>query len=208
MTQSFQTNATLIDDAWCDFIRRRNVHIGVSVDGPAFLHDRYRPHAAGRRHIRARAARDAAAARPRHRFNIITVLTADSLAYPDELFDFYVENGVASVAFNVEEIEGPNVASSLARARDARSAFAASFRGFSISSLRRIPRCEVREFDTAQACALASLDPGVRTQESRPFAILNVDCEGNFSTYSPELLGLVESAPWQLRVGQRGAGFP
>src|SRR5262249_12131900 len=29
-----------------------------------------------------------------------------------------------------------------------------------------------------------------RTQENRPFGILNVDCEGSFSTYSPELLGL------------------
>ena len=50
-------------------------------------------------------------------FNVITVLTADSLAYPDELFDFYVENGITSVAFNVEEIEGPNVTSSLAGPR-------------------------------------------------------------------------------------------
>ena len=47
-------------------------------------------------------------------FNTITVLTADSLAYPDELFDFFVEHVVASVGFNVEEVEGPHVASSLA----------------------------------------------------------------------------------------------
>ena len=32
--------------------------------------------------------------------------------------------------------------------------------------------------------------PARRTQENRPFGILNVDCEGRFSTYSPELLGL------------------
>jgi uncharacterized protein len=32
--------------------------------------------------------------------------------------------------------------------------------------------------------------PGLRTQENRPWAIVNVDCEGNFSTYSPELLGV------------------
>ena len=28
------------------------------------------------------------------------------------------------------------------------------------------------------------------TQENAPCAILSVDCEGNFTTYSPELLGL------------------
>jgi uncharacterized protein len=49
---------------------------------------------------------------------------------------------------------------------------------------------EVREFNTAQASLSQRLEAGYRTQECRPFAILNVDCEGNFSTYSPELLGL------------------
>ena len=42
VTQSFQTNATLVNDAWCEFIRRRSVQVGVSVDGPDFLNDRHR----------------------------------------------------------------------------------------------------------------------------------------------------------------------
>ena len=67
-----------------------------------------------RRHARARVARHADAARPRDFFR--RHHGADrptSLDYPDELFDFYVEHGVTSVAFNVEEIEGPHVTSSL-----------------------------------------------------------------------------------------------
>ena len=36
-----------------------------------------------------------------------------SLLYPDELFDFYQAEQIPSVAFNVEEIEGPNTTSSL-----------------------------------------------------------------------------------------------
>ena len=48
----------------------------------------------------------------------------------------------------------------------------------------------MREFDSASGAARTTARPGDRTQESRPFAIVNVDCEGNFSTYSPELLGL------------------
>ena len=33
---SFQTNATLIDDAWCRFFALPDVAVGVSVDGPDF----------------------------------------------------------------------------------------------------------------------------------------------------------------------------
>jgi uncharacterized protein len=40
--QSFQTNATLLSAEWCEFLQRHHVHLGVSVDGPDFLHDRTR----------------------------------------------------------------------------------------------------------------------------------------------------------------------
>src|SRR5438132_12875981 len=40
--QSFQTNATLLTAEWCEYLCRHQVHVGVSVDGPEFLHDRHR----------------------------------------------------------------------------------------------------------------------------------------------------------------------
>ena len=48
----------------------------------------------------------------------------------------------------------------------------------------------MREFDSAYNFISHHLQPDTRTQECRPFAILNVDYEGNL-TYSPELLGLI-----------------
>ncbi len=39
------------------------------------------------------------------------------------------------------------------------------------------------------------------TQENAPFAILSVDCEGNFTTYSPELLGLKSSHYGDFAIG-------
>jgi uncharacterized protein len=189
--QSFQTNATLIDPDWCAFLRRPDVHLGVSVDGPDFLHDRHRRTRQGRGTL-DRVLRGIHLLHEHGiSFEVITVLTADSLAYPDELFDFYRDNGVASVGFNVEEIEGPHTASSLQRAGTPER-FRRFLTRFLALARSAEPPLLVRELETSAAALLATrrCGPGARTQENKPWAIVNVDWQGNFSTYSPELLGV------------------
>lgn len=191
VTQSFQTNATLIDDEWCRYFRRHNIDVGVSVDGPAFLHDRHRRTRQGRgtlervlRGIRTLRENDIP-------FKVITVLTADALDYPDELFDFYREHGVRAVGFNPEEVEGPNTASSL-QAEGTVPRFRRFLARFLELAHPADPPIQVREFELSWSALLHArrAGPPRRTQENRPFGIVNVDCDGHFSTYSPELLGL------------------
>ena len=187
ITQSLQTNATLVNEAWCDFLSRRKVQVGVSVDGPDFLNDRHRKTRNGGGTLE-RVLRGMQLLRDHEIFfDVITVLTSTSLDYPDELFDFYMEHGITNIAFNVEEIEGPHVTSSLA-ANGVEPRFRRFYSRFMDLALSADLR--VREFDIARN-TISSHEPfTTRTQECRPFGILNVDCEGNFSTYSPELLGL------------------
>ena len=83
--QSFQTNAMLLDADWCAFLRRPDIHLGVSVDGPDFLHDRHRRTRQGRGTL-DRVLRGIQLLHEHGiPFQVITVLTADSLDYPDEL---------------------------------------------------------------------------------------------------------------------------
>lgn len=43
-----QTNGTLINDEWGKFLRDNGFLVGISLDGPAIFHDRYRRHMDGR----------------------------------------------------------------------------------------------------------------------------------------------------------------
>ena len=43
VTNAFQTNGLLLDDTWCEFLRREKFLVGLSIDGPPHLHDRVPP---------------------------------------------------------------------------------------------------------------------------------------------------------------------
>lgn len=198
---SFQTNGVLIDDEWCDFFRKHRVNVGVSVDGPAFLHDRNRKarNGAGTQHrvmdgIRKLQIREVP-------FHVISVLTNESLDYADELYDFYVENEIREVAFNIEEIEGPHAASTLGGA-DVERRFRRFIGRFFDLVARDEMAISVREFDSMVPLILGK-DRGEvpLTQENAPGAILSVDCEGNFTSYSPELLGLKSTHYGDFAIG-------
>jgi uncharacterized protein len=50
---SLQTNGTLIDCAWRDYFGEYGVRVGVSVDGPAEVHDRHRLNRQGKKTFHA-----------------------------------------------------------------------------------------------------------------------------------------------------------
>ena len=188
ISHSFQTNGTLVDDEWCDLIERHGVRIGVSVDGPGFLHDRCRKtRRGGGTHAQVMQGIELLCRRGIS-FHVITVLTAAALDYPDEIYAFYVDNGIQHAGFNIEEIEGPNVHSSLSGTEERFRAFLGRFFDLVSAGGHAV---RVREFDSTLGALLDDSDPAsLRTHQTAPYAIISVDCEGNFTSFSPELLGL------------------
>jgi uncharacterized protein len=184
LTHCFQTNGLLLNEDWVRFFARTGARLGLSIDGPADLHD------ANRRTRRGRGTRAMRAVRLLQEqdvpFHVITVLTERALDDPDRLFDFYVQNGISDVGFNVEEIEGANTASSLAGRGETK------FRNFIRRFFERVWQApgilKVREFESALAYLLS--DEPVSDEQNLPFAIVSVSHDGAISTFSPELLGV------------------
>jgi uncharacterized protein len=190
VTHSFQTNGTLIDDDWCRFFAEEGINVGVSIDGPKHLHDKNRVTRAGRgtwdkavagmRRLRAHGVP----------FHVISVLSPESLASPQEMFDFYIAEGVEHVCFNVEESEGTHVSESFATKGIDRLYydFLSEFWRLSAGVPGRINF--IREIDDATRQVLRPAEAGFFNQLTEPFAVTSMDWRGNIATFSPELLGL------------------
>ena len=183
---SLQTNATMLTQDWCDFIKEYDLRIGVSIDGPDFIHDAHRKtrtgkgtHASTMRGIKLLQNNQIP-------FSVIAVLSDISLNYPDEIFDFFLENNIRYVGFNIEEIEGTNRSSSLQN-----NGVDERYRNFMQRFYGRVKEAEtllqVREFDDLYSliCQKYSFQG-----QFTPFTMINIAHNGDFSTFSPELLSM------------------
>ena len=95
VTNSLQTNGTLLDEGWLDFFDQAGFSIGLSLDGPAQLHDTHRVLAKGASSF-DKVMRAARLMKQRHReFGVLAVVTEDTIRLgAKELFRFFVDNGL------------------------------------------------------------------------------------------------------------------
>jgi uncharacterized protein len=187
---SFQTNGTLIDDAWCTFFGQEHVNVGVSIDGPKHLHDRHRLTRSGRGTFDRAIAGVRLLRRRGVPFHVISVLTTESLAVPREMFDFYVAEGIQAVCFNVEESEGSHVSQCFADGgvEAAYTRFLSEFWRLSAAFPGRLTF--IREIEHTIQQVIRPKDVPFGNQLVEPFAVTSMDWAGNIATFSPELLGL------------------
>ena len=199
IVHSMQTNGTLINQEWCDFIKRYKVHIGVSIDGPAFIHDAHRKTRAGKG-THAAVMRGMALLQSNNiEFHVIAVITQQSLNFPDEIFYFFMKNSVKRVGFNIEEIEGVNTSSSLKKIGSEKRYQKFMRRIYDLT--KNTPHSfVVREFE--HILDFIVQEPNIiQSEQTVPFVILSIDCDGNFTTFSPEFLGLKSSVYGDFVLG-------
>ena len=95
----FQTNGVLLDDEWCRFLAENNFLVGLSIDGPQELHDRYRVDKGGAPsfdkvmrgldHLKKHGVE----------FNTLTVVQRDNSYHPLEVYRFLKQIGSRFVQF-------------------------------------------------------------------------------------------------------------
>src|SRR5271170_1358484 len=189
LRHSFQTNGMLITPAWCELFKQWDVGIGVSIDGPKHLHDAHRVTRTGRGTFDPTIAGIRVLQKEGVPFHVITVLSAEGIKAPQQMLNFYLSEGIDDICFNVEESEGDHV-SGLFASDDAQGAF----KRF-LSEFWRLSRLSgkirlIREIDGMLPRVFRPDESAMRNSQVEPFGMLNVDCHGNVSSFSPELLGL------------------
>jgi uncharacterized protein len=200
VVHSFQTNGMLITPAWCDFFAEWKVNVGVSIDGPRHLHDRKRVTRSGRGTFDKTLGGIRVLQERGVPFHTISVLSRDSLDAADEMYAFFVAEGIDNVCFNVEESEGQHVSDMLG-VDDVRE----RFRGF-LARFWQLARASdrvkfVREVDSMITAIFRPNNAPFRNQQVEALAMLNVDCLGNVSTFSPELLGYKNAEYGDFLIG-------
>lgn len=96
---ALQTNGILLDDAWGQFLARHRFLVGLSVDGPKPIHDRYRRDRAGRGTFDAVMAGLDVLKRHAVDFNLLTTIHRANAGKGKELYRFLRDLGTRHLQF-------------------------------------------------------------------------------------------------------------
>lgn len=83
-----QTNGTLLNDEWCEFLRENNFLVGLSIDGPRELHDRFRVDKGGEPTFDKVFAAGQLLHKHRVPFNTLTVVNRVNAKRPLDVYRF------------------------------------------------------------------------------------------------------------------------
>lgn len=117
ITNSFQTNGTLLTDEWCDFLKQNNFLVGISLDGPKEIHDQYRRDRQGNGTFDLVMRGLTLLQKHKIEHNVLACVARDTATRPLDVYRFFRDHGVEFIQFTpiVERI--PNARCSELRLR-------------------------------------------------------------------------------------------
>ncbi len=185
-----QTNGVLIDEEWCQFFKRHEARlaVGISCDGPAVLHDRFRLNWNGGSTL-ARTVRGMDLLQAHGlRYKIIAVVTGRTLADPEPFYDFFFHRRehLTGFHFNILARGGPSTDPDLSYSAEDRAAYYLFYRR--MLDLGHAKRLEGEPFDILNFSLATARLLGPKTEakpsdSSAPLRSLNIDAAGNVTTF-------------------------
>lgn len=202
VNQHIQTNAMLITREWCDFIKEANIKIGVSIDGPEFLHDRNRLTRGGKGTFKSAMKGIELLKKNNIPFSNIAVITAASLDYPIEIYNFFKEMGITSLGFNIDEEDGANTQSTIQDDHEEKlKHFWKTIYELQLQEGNYLHIREIFGFNEMLMNTDFDRDRVSFGQMITPYKIISMDTSGNFTTFSPELIGMKDERFGNFNLG-------
>lgn len=99
LTNSLQTNGTLLTAEWCRFLKKHNFMVGISLDGPEEVHDRYRRDRKGKGSF-DRVMRGLNLLQE-HKvdYNVLACVARDTARHPLDVYRFFKDEGIEFIQF-------------------------------------------------------------------------------------------------------------
>jgi uncharacterized protein len=99
ITNSLQTNGTRLTDEWCEFFKRNNFFIGLSLDGPREIHDRYRKDHMGQSTFDETMRGLHLLQKHGVECNILACVSRETAYHPLEVYDFFKSEKITFIQF-------------------------------------------------------------------------------------------------------------
>jgi len=99
ITNAFQTNGILLNNDWAKFFKDNNFLVGISIDGPEKLHNRFRKDHSGAGTFSSVMKGLDTLKKYNVDFNTLTVVQSDNGDYPQEVYNFLKRIGSTFMQF-------------------------------------------------------------------------------------------------------------
>ena len=96
---AIQTNGTLLDAAWCRFLKKNNFMVGISLDGPQAIHDRYRRDRKGNGTFDRVMRGLGLLQKHQVEYNVMACVARGTSDKPVEIYQFFKNAGVEFIQF-------------------------------------------------------------------------------------------------------------
>jgi uncharacterized protein len=100
ISNSLQTNGTLLTDEWCEFLKNHNFMVGISLDGPKEIHDRYRRDRYGNGTFDRVMRGLRLLQKHKVEYNVLACVARETAKHPLKVYSFLKNEGVEFIQFS------------------------------------------------------------------------------------------------------------